>query len=459
MPSIMQVIFNSSLEFSLIGVAVFSLIASLFQTTTLSRSIKNLFLTILTLLIITVFAFHLYYHTNIIDVLLLFSCLCIIYLHTYYHSSKITNFSVYFLVISAFIGTLFAIRSKDFLSLYLAFEIISFIGYIIVALLQKKILTSESAMKYFIIGGISSAIMLFGISFIYGGSNSIEFYDIKHNTLVTIGIIMFLCGIFFKLTAFPFHFWAPDVYSTTSLPSLSIITILPKVAALLALSNIIPYIQENIILTTITMVAIASMIIGSVGGIFQNHIQKILAYSGIANIGFILTVFITPIFTKTVLIEFITIYSISVLFFITVLMSIRKNFTYNGTISSIQGLYKTNPYLAFLLSFSLLNLAGIPPLSGFFAKYIIIKNLMLQANFYIPIIIVTTSAIGLFYYLKIIKNIYFNTPQQNIELSYHSFKTSLLMKVYIIAMFLFVLLYFVFQTSTTYQHLIQSFIG
>ncbi len=455
----MQVIFNSSLEFSLIGVAVFSLIASLFQTTTLSRSIKNLFLTILTLLIMTVFAFHLYYHTNIIDVLLLFSCLCIIYLHTYYHSSKITNFSVYFLVISAFIGTLFAIRSKDFLSLYLAFETISFVGYIIVALLQKKILTSESAMKYFIIGGISSAIMLFGISFIYGGSHSIEFYDIKHNTLVTIGIIMFLCGVFFKLTAFPFHFWAPDVYSTTSLPSLSIITILPKVAALLALSNIIPYIQENIILTTITMVAIASMIIGSVGGIFQNHIQKILAYSGIANIGFILTVFITPIFTKTVLIEFIAIYSISVLFFITVLMSIRKNFTYNGTISSIQGLYKTNPYLAFLLSFSLLNLAGIPPLAGFFAKYIIIKNLMLQENFYIPIIIVVTSAIGLFYYLKIIKNIYFNTPQQNLESSYHSFKTSLLMKVYIITMFLFVLLYFVFQTSTTYQHLIQSFIG
>jgi NADH-quinone oxidoreductase subunit N len=300
--------------------------------------------------------------------------------------------------------------------------------------------------------------MLFGISFIYGGSHSIEFYDIKHNTLVTIGIIMFLCGVFFKLTAFPFHFWAPDVYSTTSLPSLSIITILPKVAALLALSNIIPYIQENIILTTITMVAIASMIIGSVGGIFQNHIQKILAYSGIANIGFILTVFITPIFTKTVLIEFITIYSISVLFFITVLMSIRKNFTYNGTISSIQGLYKTNPYLAFLLSFSLLNIAGIPPLCGFFAKYIIIKNLMLQANFYIPIIIVVTSAIGLFYYLKIIKNIYFNTPQQNLESSYHSFKTSLPMKVYIITMFLFVLLYFVFQTSNTYQHLIQSFI-
>ncbi len=455
MMNITQHILNSSLEFSLMGVAILSLVFSLFKHNPASKTFNNFLVGVIGFSIFATFATYSYLtNINVINITLLITSLCILQFHAEHTLSKLSSFSVFFLTICSIIGTLFAIKANNFLSLYLAFETISFTGYIMVSLLTKNPLTSESAIKYFIIGSISSVIMLFGISFIYGGSNSIAFNEIASNQLATFGILLFLCGIFFKLTAFPFHFWAPDVYSTTSLPTLSVIAILPKIAGLFSLANILPYASHSILVAVISFVAIASMLIGSVGAIFQNNINRIIAYSGIANIGFILTIYTTQQFSKATLVEFIIIYTSSLLLVICTLLAIRKNTSHQLTIQSMQGLYKTNPTLSAILSIALLNLAGIPPLAGFFAKYIIIKNLITQQNFHMPIIIVTASAIALFYYLKIIKWIFLSPPSEIITTLP---KSSLATKITTTILLVFVITYFSFQTSPIYQNLIQQY--
>ena len=407
MLAITQAMSLASLEFSLIAISLLSIIFAIAKPLSSSKILKNICTTALAILAVCSFAyyFHIYgFASNGIKLLIAIVTVCVLQLHAAYTTERIANFSVYFLALCSIIGTLFAISAKDFLSLYLAFETISFVGYIAVSLLTKRPFASESAIKYFVIGGVSSAIMLFGISFIYGASNSIEFSQIGTSTLATVGIVLFLCGIFFKITAFPFHFWAPDVYSTTSLPTLGIITTLPKIAGLIALANLLPFIGSNLVILVLSFVAIASMVVGSVGGIFQTHINRILAYSGIANIGFVLALYTAPNFSTPALYEFIGIYIIGVLFVLTVLLAIQNNTGYDGNLTTLQDLHKTNPMLASLLTIALLNIAGIPPLAGFFAKYTIIKHLILQQNFYMPLVIVAASVISVFYYLKINKN-------------------------------------------------------
>lgn len=455
MPEIIQTISSASLELSLMGIAILSLIFAMTKPLSSSKTTQNATTVILGISIIVSFALNIYQYgsPSILTVLVMISLIYILLFHASYSSSRISNYSVYFLVTCSAVGTLFAIKAHDFLSLYLSFETISFVGYIMVALLIKKPLTSESAVKYYIIGGVSSAIMLFGISFIYGTSNSIDFSQISTSTFATLGIVLFLCGILFKLTAFPFHFWAPDVYSTTSLPTLSIIATLPKIAALIAFINILSHVQNELILATISFVAIFSMAIGSVGGVFQTHVNRILAYSGIANIGYILTLYTTPNFAMP-LYEFTTIYITGTLFLIAILLMIQINTAYNGKIESLQNLHKTSPFLAFLLMVALLNTAGIPPLSGFFAKYIAIKHLLQQGNLLMPFAIVISSVIAVFYYLKVIKNIYMG-PSENTPPS-TQVHIPFIYLFGLLALLAFVMLYFAFEYNSFYQYLINN---
>ena len=458
MYNLLTIISSSALEFSLFGVAIFSLVISLLKPIGVSKSVRNISIASISIMIIFVFFNEIIFakNINVIHLLMLFVSLLLVHLHVYYGSHKLGNFSVYFLVITSVVGCLFAMKAKDFLSLYLAFETVSFVGYILVGMMSKKPFVSESAVKYFVIGGVCSALMLFGISFIYGVSNSIQFSDVVNSPLATVGIILFLCGVFFKLTAFPFHFWAPDVYFASNLPAIAVISVLPKIAALFAFANLIPSLHSNLAFTVIALVSVGSLFIGACGGVFQNHIQRILAYSGIANMGYILSIYTDPTFSYYTLVEFVIIYAVSVLFTITILMSVRKNFGYERTISSIQGLYKTNPVLAFLLSFSLLNLAGIPPLAGFVAKYVIIKDLISSQHYILSIAIVLSSATALFYYLKIIKNIYIATPSKELEL-YKSFNIAITIKAYTLAMLIFCISYAFFQYTPFYKSLLWQF--
>lgn len=445
---------NNFLGFSLIAIALLSLFGAFFKRISAINALKNIFfITITTLATIVFTVSFIYYSFNITHTTLLVAFFVIIALHLFHSSGKLSGPSVIFLVVSAFAGTFFAGKSQDFISTYLAFEAISFCGYIMVAILNKKPMASESSIKYFVIGGVSSAIMLFGISFIYGVGGSFNFTSIYNHPLTNLGLILFLCGIFFKLTAFPVHFWAPDVYSTTTLSTLGVIATLPKIAALLVLSSIMPYVENPIIFIVITIVCIASMLVGSIGGIFQTSTNKILAYSGIANMGFILSVYTIKPFNQLVLVEFISIYAISTLFVILLLFTIEHKIGSISSLKDFKGLHKKHPALAFITSLSLLNIAGIPPLAGFYAKFIILKHLIASDNLYLPFIIVATSAIGLFYYLKIIKNIYLEEPQQQDECN---IKTNFILKVLIVTISFWALTYFLFEGSFVYKILIEN---
>ena len=442
---------------AILGIA--SLFLAMFKNNNYSSLTKTVILQcICAFAIIGVIISSNYTHTNIIYLLLTFLLICILQIHYDFNSQRISNYSVYFLVISAIIATICASEADNFITLYLSFEAISFVGYILVSLLVNKNSASEGSVKYFVIGGTSSAVMLFGISFIYGVSNSLDFAQIpltSNNPVLLVGFVLFFVGILFKLTLFPLHFWAPDVYSATNLPPISVIAILPKIAGLLAFANILPFLDIKM-LSVVTFCAVASIIVGSFGAVFQTNIQKILAYSGIANMGYIFSLFAINTFSISVLLEFIVIYSISLMFVIMVLININKNFSYDGTINGIKGLYKTNPLLAAFFTIGLLNIAGIPPLAGFFAKYIIIYQFIIDGKWFMPMAIVLSSVVTLFYYLKIIKNMYFDEPSKDLEVYSNisaSFGSSILMSLMLIVIFSYSYLGYNYE----YRKYIQNF--
>ena len=404
--------------FALIILALLSIFISICKGNGYSNLTKSVILQVMCAFSVCGVLVASHYGTvHIVHILAVLLLICILQIHSEFSSFRVSNYSVYFLIICAVIATVFASQAGNFITLYLSFEAISFVGYILVSLLANKSLSSEGSVKYFVIGGVSSAVMLFGISFIYGVSNSVMFSQIPlsgNNPVLLVGFILFIIGIFFKLTTFPLHFWAPDVYSVANLPSLSVIAVLPKIAGLLAFANILPFIDSSM-LAIITFCAFASIVVGSVGGVFQVNIQKIIAYSGIANMGYILSMFAIDAFSISALLEFIVIYSLSVMFVIMVLVNIGKNFNYDGTVNGIKGFAKTNPILAGIFSLALLNIAGIPPLAGFFAKYVVIYQFILDGKWFMPFVIVLSSSVTLFYYLKIIKNMYFDAPSKDLE--------------------------------------------
>lgn len=458
MLQVINVMPSTVLSFALMFIGVISIVLSMFKRASYSNDAKSVIshcISFCAIAALCLSSYHIKMH--VIHVLLVFLLVCILQIHLDFNSARVSNYSVYFLVISAIVATLFASEAKNFVTLYLSFEAISFVGYILVSLLTKKSLTSEGAVKYFVIGGVSSAVMIFGISFIYGASNSVDFSAIAlENVLTSLGLALFLIGVLFKLTAFPLHFWAPDVYSVANLPSLSVVAVLPKIAALLALANLIHYIDGKI-LSVIAFCAVASMVIGAFGAVFQTNVQKILAYSGIANIGYVLSLYSLDIFSVSIVLEYVVIYSISVIFMLIVLVNINKNFGYDGTIFGLRGIYKTNPLLAVLLTLALLNLAGIPPLSGFFAKYIVVRQFFQTGHITImPFVILASSVVTLFYYLKIIKNMYFDSPSRELEL-YKSVAVSFGSKVCVAVIAAFVFSYAYLGYDVTYQGLVQNF--
>lgn len=446
--------------FILMVIGLFALLLSIMGGNNCSNLTKSVILFFISLFAIGGLRFASQYgNINIVHILAVFLLLCILQLHKDFSSHRVSNYSVYFLVICAIVAVMFASSADNFITLYLAFETISFVGYILVSLLANKDFSSEGSVKYFVVGGISSAVMLFGVSFIYGVSGSVLFSQIPvglENKMLLVGFVLFLIGILFKLTSFPLHFWAPDVYSIANLPAVSVIAVLPKVAALLAFANFLPFVDVKIF-PVITFCAFASIVIGSFGAIFQNNIQKILSYSGIANMGYIFSMFASDAFNLAVLLEFIVIYSISALFVVMVLSSISKNFNYDGTVAGIKGLSRTNPFLAGIFVLSLLNLAGIPPLAGFFAKYIVIYQFILAGNWFMPFVIVLSSAVTLFYYLKIVKNIYFDEPSKELEI-YKNISISLWFKIYVAIIAVLVLSYSYIGNNFQYKKYIGNYI-
>jgi len=339
------------------------------------------------------------------------------------------------LMMIATAGGLIMISANDLLLFYLGLELQALSLYLLASFSVKSSRSSEAGIKYFILGSLASGLLLFGISMVYGYSATTNFTvlqdfitKLKPEEMpigLVFGMVMVATAMFFKISAVPFHMWAPDVYQgvpTIVLAFFGTVVKFSMVIALIFLSlNISWVILSNILL----IVAIASIIVGSFGAIYQKNIKRLFAFSSITHIGFVLlalspldkSIFNSCIFYMIVY----SIISLGTFSFLTIMRSpqeIENDETDEKTfhISSLSGLSKTHPVMAFSLSVLMLSTAGIPPLAGFFSKFYILKSAISTGLFLYAIIAVIFSAISAFYYLRIIKIMYFDEPNGNLEI-------------------------------------------
>ena len=277
------------------------------------------------------------------------------------------------------------ISSSSILSMYIGLELHSICLYILAAYRKDYLKSAESGVKYFILGALSSGILLYGLSLIYGITGATDFIEISNKLkdvsyvsnnilIISTGFVLVLSGLFFKIAAVPFHMWAPDVYEGSPTPVTAFFTTIPKIGAIAILIKFLNIPFESLKdywIQILYIVSIISMILGSTVAINQKNIKRLLAYSSINHMGFIILGILTAnqIGIQSVLL-YLSIYLITILGIFSCLLCIKdeKNGHYLEEINSFSGLLKKNPFLSFSLAVLLISLAGIPPMAGFFSK-------------------------------------------------------------------------------------------
>ena len=309
------------------------------------------------------------------------------------------------------------VSSNDIILFYLGLELQSLSLYILASIDRDNLKSSESGIKYFVLSALSSGLLLYGCSLLYGFTGSTNFDLIanelgKENTGAVFAMVFILVGLAFKVSAVPFHMWTPDVYEGAPTSITSYFAVVPKVAGLAVLIKfmLIPF--SKILMewqTIIIFISIASMILGAVAAIGQKNIKRLLAYSSIGHIGYALAGVATGVISGyESAIVYISIYVVMNLGAFSCLYLLKKDGEYKENISDLSGISKKHPILAISFLVILFSLAGIPPLGGFFAKFYVFTAVVEQQMYALAIIGLLTTVISAFYYLKIIKTIYFD---------------------------------------------------
>ena len=364
---------------------------------------------------------------------------------------KIFQIEYPILILSSILGMMVMISSNDLIVFYMGLELQSLALYVLASFNRDNLLSSESGVKYFVLSALSSGLLLYGCSLIYGFSGSTNFNEISFNIAanpygITFGIVFILVGLAFKISAVPFHMWAPDVYQGSPTTVTLFFAIVPKIAALCVFIRFlyVPFLEiidqwQMIII----FLSIASMILGAVAAIGQRNIKRLIAYSSISHIGYALAGVSTG--TNEGIqssITYITIYVIMNLAFFSCILMMKKNDKYYETIDDLSGLSKNHPILSLSMLIILFSLAGIPPLAGFFAKFYIFTAVIERAMYFLAIIGLLSTVVAAFYYLRIIKIIYFDPSKEKYD-SDHSIG----LKLSLILSTLFILFYFIYPNS------------
>jgi NADH-quinone oxidoreductase subunit N len=331
--------------------------------------------------------------------------------------NKLAKFEYPIIVLLSILGMFFMVSSNDIILFYLGLELQSLALYILASIDRDNLRSSESGIKYFVLSALSSGLLLYGCSLLYGFTGSTNFDLIanqlnKENTGAVFAMVFILVGLAFKISAVPFHMWTPDVYEGAPTSITSYFAVVPKVAGLAVLIKfmIIPF--SNIFAewqTIMIFISIASMILGAVAAIGQKNIKRLLAYSSISHIGYALAGVATGVvsgYESTII--YISIYVIMNIGAFSCLYLLKKDGEYKENISDLSGVSKKHPILAISFLIILFSLAGIPPLGGFFAKFYVFIAVIEQKMYALAIIGLLTTVISAFYYLKIIKTIYFD---------------------------------------------------
>jgi NADH-quinone oxidoreductase subunit N len=331
--------------------------------------------------------------------------------------NKLDKFEYPIIVLLSILGMFFMVSSNDIILFYLGLELQSLSLYILASIDRDNLRSSESGIKYFVLSALSSGLLLYGCSLLYGFTGSTNFDLIanqlnKENTGAIFAMVFILVGLAFKVSAVPFHMWTPDVYEGAPTSITSYFAAVPKVAGLAVLIKFMFIPFANILLewqTIMIFISISSMILGAVAAIGQKNIKRLLAYSSIGHVGYALAGVATgAIAGYKSSIVYIAIYVIMNIGIFSCLYLLKKDGEYKENISDLSGISKKSPLLAISFLIILFSLAGIPPLGGFFAKFYIFTAVIEQQMYTLAIIGLLTTVISAFYYLRIIKTIYFD---------------------------------------------------
>ena len=322
------------------------------------------------------------------------------------------------LVALSTLGMLLMISAGDLIALYLGLELSSLALYVVASFNRDSVKSTEAGLKYFVLGALSSGMLLYGASLVYGMTGSVSFSGIasvlKDGTSlgVIFGLVFILAGLAFKISAVPFHMWTPDVYEGAPTPVTAFFAAAPKIAAMALLVRVVEQAFPHITgqwQQIIVFIAIASMGLGAFAAIGQQNIKRLLAYSSIGHVGFALVGLSagTEGGVEGVAI-YMAIYLVTTLGTFGCVLAMRREGGYVEDIDDLAGLSKTHPMMAFILAMLMFSLAGIPPLAGFFAKWYVFVAAVEAKLYALAVIGVVTSVVGAYYYLRIVKIMYFD---------------------------------------------------
>ena len=368
---------------------------------------------------------------NVKQFVLFSAILCLFISEQSLKLGQINQFEYFILILCSILGLLFLTSSFDLLSLYLAIEMQSLCFYVLAAAKKDSSFSTEAGLKYFIIGSFSSGLLLLGISFLYGCTGTTHFDNFSllfsetntsylvSTSLIEKALLCIIIAFFFKIAAAPFHMWSPDVYEGSPISSTIFFAILPKIVLfstfLRLFQTCFSYFGETLLLFSICS-ALCSVIIGSFVALKQKKLKRLLAYSSISHVGYLLLAFsCNSLEGSQSLFFYLIIYMLTSFAIWSVVLSLNTstNLEKSKTLIDLASLSTVNPLLAFTALIAFFSLAGVPPLAGFFAKLEIFVNCLGSSLFFASLIAILSSVISSFYYIRLVKTIYFEKVSDN----------------------------------------------
>lgn len=340
----------------------------------------------------------------------------------YIVQQDIARFEYPILIIFAGVGMMLMVSANNMLSLYVGLELQSLSLYVLASFYRNSAKSAEAGIKYFVLGALSSGLLLFGISLIYGFTGSVDFAVIEDALSlnrqigfgVTFGLVFILAGLAFKISAVPFHMWTPDVYQGAPTAVTAFFAMVPKVAALALMMRLLlePFaVMAEQWIQILYFLSIGSMLVGAFAAIAQENLKRLLAYSSIGHMGYALIGLIAVSEAgASGVILYLLIYMFMTAGVFAVVLSMRRDGLLVEQISDLSGLSRNHPALAYCMAILMLSMAGIPPMAGFFGKLMIFNAAVEQGYYVLAVVGVLSSVVACYYYLRVVKVMFFDEP-------------------------------------------------
>ena len=361
-----------------------------------------------------------------------FAIIALVYTRHYLKVHELLRNEYFILALMSILGMMVMVSGHSLLTLYMGLEIMSLSLYALIASARDRSVAIEAALKYFVLGAIASGLLLYGMSMIYGITGSLDIAQISNfarastlasqqTLILNFGLVFLVIGVAFKLGAVPFHMWVPDVYQGSPTSVTMFLSTVPKIAAIALLIRLLidglgdlQHYWSDLLM----IIAVLSIALGSLVALMQSNIKRMLAYSTISHIGFVLLGFVTGVVEGYgAAVFYVLVYILMSLAAFGSIIVLNKNGFEADQISDYQGLSKHSPWFALIILVVMLSMAGVPPFIGFYSKLFILQQVIAEGYVILAVIAVVFAVISAYYYLKIIKAMYFDDADKEITVS------------------------------------------